>query len=66
MSYHKVLDPNKTYSLLEEYSSYVGSKIKNEVLEKRTEKKDVKGLLKFVLSVGYFGALVFSLFKLLA
>jgi hypothetical protein len=66
MSYHKVLNPNKAYSVLDSYSSYVGSKINKEVLEERTESKNVRGLLKFVLSVGYFGALVFSLFKLLA
>lgn len=61
MSYNKVLNPTKSYSLLDSYNSYVENKIG---LEKSTVKNN-KGLLKFLLSVGYFGALVFSMVKLL-
>ncbi len=65
MGSSKILNLHKPYSILDSASSYAENKTLKDYTVGISKVKNFKGLTKFVLSVGYFGALVFSLVKLL-
>ena len=58
----KILSLNKPFTGLDLDSSYEAEKVFSV---EKNDKKNLKGLTKLFLSIGYFGALVFSLVKLL-
>ena len=61
----KIINLSKPFSGLGLDSSYEQEKSEKVFSVEKNKDKNLKGLTKLLLSIGYFGALVFSLVKLL-
>jgi hypothetical protein len=61
----KIVSLNKPFTGLGLDSSYEQEKSEKVFSVEKNKEKNLKGLTKLFLSIGYFGALVFSLVKLL-
>lgn len=61
----KILSLHKPFSGLELDGSYAEEKTIKDFSSEISKGKNLKGLTKLILSIGYFGALIFSLVKLL-
>lgn len=61
----KILSLHKPFSGLELDGSYTEEKTIKDFSSEISKGKNLKGLTKLILSIGYFGALIFSLVKLL-
>ncbi len=61
----KILSLHKPFSGLDIDSSYEKEKTIKDFSVEKSKEKNLKGLTKLILSIGYFGALIFSLVKLL-
>lgn len=61
----KILSLHKPFSGLELDGSYTEEKTIKDFSSEISKEKNLKGLTKLILSIGYFGALIFSLVKLL-
>ena len=62
----KIISLNKPFSGLDLDGSYEKEKTVKDFSVEKSKEKNLKGLTKLILSIGYFGALVFSLVKLLS